>query len=139
MKYVYVIMFLLVSLNCANTFAADPASGNSLSPRANELLNKCNLESRNSLVNGDLALADKVCTEAIKVIEKSDANKEFLINPIMNLALSYSLAGQFDKATPLYNRARDIRKELYGPDSIQLKEIDESIKKQEEMKRQQKK
>ena len=139
MKYVYVIMFLLVSFSSAITFAADPASGNLLSPRANELLNKCNLESRNSLVSGDLALADKLCTEAIKVIEKSDSNKEFLINPIMNLAVSYSMAGQFDKAAPLYNRARDIRKELYGPDSIQVKEIDETIRKQEAIKQQRKK
>ncbi|MBI4683529.1 MAG: tetratricopeptide repeat protein [Nitrospirae bacterium] len=139
MNYIYVIIFLLVSLNCSNTFAADPASGSSLSPRANELLNKCNLESRNSLVSGDLALTDKVCMEAVKVIEKSDANKEFLINPIMNLAVSYSMAGQFDKAAPLYNRARDIRKELYGPDSIQVKEIDDTIRKQEEMKRQHRK
>ncbi len=136
MKYLYVIMLLLISLNCTNTFAVDSASGTSLSQGEEELSKKCSLEARNALVNGDMALVEKVCMQAINEIEKSHADKEYLINPIMNLALSYTLAGQFDKATPLYYSARHIREKLYGPDSKKLKEIDDMIERQEEMKRQ---
>jgi hypothetical protein len=138
MKYVYVFMFVLASLYCANAFAEDPASGKPLSQQEKEFSTKCNLEARNALVNGDMASVEKVCTQAIKEIEKSHADREYLINPIMNLAFSYTLAGRFDRATPLYNRARHIREKLYGADSRELKEIDDVIKKQEEMKRQHK-
>ena len=136
MKYVYVFMCVLVSLCCAHTFAADSASGESLSQEEMEFSATCNLEARNALVNGDMALVEKVCMQAIKEIEKSHADKEVLINPIMNLAFSYTLAGQFDKATPLYHRARHIREKLYGADSRELKEIEDMITQQEEMKRQ---
>jgi hypothetical protein len=138
MKYIHVFMFVLVSLHCANTFAADSSSGETLSQQEKEFSAKCNLEARNSLVNGDMALVEKVCTQAINEIEKSHAGKEVMVNPIMNLAFSYTLTGQFDKATLLYNRARIIREKLYGADSRQLKEIDDMIMKQEEMKRQHK-
>jgi len=136
MKYMYVFIFVLVSLHSANTFAADTASGESLSQQEKEFSTKCNLEARNALVHGDMALVEKVCTQAINEIEKSHAGREVLVDPIMNLAFSYTLTGQFEKATPLYNRARDIREKLYGADSRQLKEIDDMIKKQEEMKQQ---
>ncbi|MBI5665484.1 MAG: tetratricopeptide repeat protein [Nitrospirae bacterium] len=138
MKYIYVLLFVLVGLHCSNTFAADPASGESLSQQEKEYSNNCNLEARNALVHGDMALVEKVCTQAINELEKSHAGKEVLVNPIMNLAFSYTLTGRFEKASPLYNRARDIREKLYGADSRQLKEIDDMIKKQEEMKRQHK-
>ena len=138
MKYVYVFMLVLISLYCANVFAEDSASGGPLSQQEKEFSTKCNLEARNSLVNGDMALVEKVCTQAITEIEKSHADTESLINPIMNLAFSYTLSGQFDKATPLYKKARHIREKLYGADSRELKEIDEMIKRQEEMKRQHK-
>lgn len=133
MKYVYVALCLFLSLNSLNAFAEVPAGDNSLSEEARELSMKCNLEARNFLVSGDLALVAELCTQAVSVIEKSPADKEYMINPMMNLAFAYTLAGQFDKATPLYNRARDIREKLYGPDSKKLKEIDGMIKRQEEI------
>lgn len=139
MKYFYVFMFMLVSLHCANSFAEDSVPGDALSPQEKEFSTNCNLEARNALVHGDMALVEKVCTQAINEIEKSHAGTEFLVNPIMNLAFSYTLTGRFDKATPLYDRARNIREKLYGADSRQLKEIDDMIKQQEEMKRQHKK
>lgn len=138
MKYIYVFMFVLVSLHCANSFAAEPASGDALSPQEKEFSTNCNLEARNALVHGDMALVEKICLQAISEIEKSHAGKEVLVNPIMNLAFSYTLTGRFDKATPLYDRARNIREKLYGADSKQLKEIDDMIKRQEEMKQQHK-
>ncbi len=138
MKYIYVFMFVFVIFHCANTVAADSATGETLSQQEKEFSTTCNLEARNALVHGDMALVEKVCTQAITEIEKSHADKDLLVNPIMNLAFSYTLAGQFDKATPLYNRARNIREKLYGADSRQLKEIDDMIKQQEEMKRQHK-
>lgn len=134
MKYIYVFMFMLVSLHCANTFAVDSAPGEALSQKETEFSTNCNLEARNSLVNGDIALVEKVCTQAIGEIEKSHPGKEVLVNPIMNLAFAYTLAGRFDKATPFYKRARNIREKLYGADSMQLKEIDDMIRKQEELK-----
>jgi len=138
MKYVYVFMLMIGSLYCVNAFAEDSASGGALSQQEKEFLTTCNLEARNALVHGDLAIVEKVCIQAVKEIEKSHADKEPLVNPIMNLAFSYTLAGQFDKAAPLYNRARDIREKLYGSDSRELREIDDMIKKQEEIKRQHK-
>jgi vacuolar-type H+-ATPase subunit E/Vma4 len=138
MKYIYVFLFVLVGLYCAHTFAADSASDEALSKQEKEISNNCNLEARNALVHGDMALVEKVCTQAIKEIEKSHADKEVLVNPIMNLAFSYTLTGRFEKATPLYTRARNIREKLYGADSRELREIDDMIRKQEEMKRQHK-
>ncbi len=137
MKSFYFLMFLVFSLYYTNAFAAEPASDGSLSPKQKSMAMTCNLESRNSLINGDLVLAEKVCMQAVREIEKTHAGKEYLVNPIMNLAFAFTLAGQYDKATPLYSRARDIRVTLYGRDSIRLKEIDDRIKQQEEMKRQQ--
>lgn len=138
MKYLYVVMFLLLPLHFTNALAADPAAGETLSQQEKEFSTICNLEARNSLVNGDLALVEKVCSQAIEEIDKNHTDKEHLINPIMNLAFSYTLAGRFDKATPLYNRARDIREKLYGADSREFKEIDDMIRQQEEMKKQHK-
>lgn len=139
MKYIYVVVCLLLSLNSVNTFAEVPAADNVLSQEAMELAKRCNLEARNFLVSGNLALVEELCTQTVSVIEKSRADKEYMINPMMNLALSYTLAGQFDKATPLYNRARDIREKLYGSDSKKLKEIDDMIKRQEEIQKQHRK
>jgi len=136
MKYVYVVILFVVSLYCTNTFAGDAASSKKLSPETAELANQCNLEARNSLINGDLKLVEEICMQTVKEIEKSDKDREFMVNPIMNLAFAYTMAGEFDKATPLYNKARDIRIQLYGPESRKIKEIDKMIENQEAMKQQ---
>jgi hypothetical protein len=129
------ITFLFICLNGTSTFAVDSTPTGSLSTHEEALSQKCNREARNALINGDIELVETVCTQAMEEIDKSHENKEYLINPMLNLAFSYTLAGQFDKATPLYNKARDIRKELYGPDSQKVKEIDRLIEEQEKIKR----
>lgn len=136
MKYIYVVACLLLILISVNASAGDATADNPLSQEARELSKSCNLEARNFLVSGNLASVEELCTRAVSVIEKSRADREYMINPMMNLALSYTLAGQFDKATQLYNRARDIREKLYGADSKRLKEIDDMIKRQEEIQKQ---
>ena len=130
MIILYVLILLFICPGYGSASSLDAASDN-LSPRAEELSNKCNLEARNALVNGDLELVEKLCTQAINELDKLNANKEYLINPMLNLAFSYTLAGHFDKAEPLYARARSINKQLYRPDSRKYKEIDEFITLQE--------
>lgn len=139
MKYLYVIVFLSACLICQHASAADSASGQPLSPQAQKLEKQCNLEARNSLIHGDTALVEEACMQAVKEIEKSRSDKKYLINPILNLAYSYTLAGQFDKAEPLYSRARHIGEQVYEADSKHLKEIDRLIGVKEEMKRQHRK
>lgn len=136
MKFLYAIMFLFISLNCTNALAADPSKTVPLSQEEKKLSIDCNLAARNALINGDLEYVEKVCMQAIDKIGKSHPGQEQLVHPIMNLAFSFTLSGQFDRATPLYNRARTIREKLYGPDSMKLKEIDNLIKMQEGMKKQ---
>ena len=126
----------MVSLYCTSVSAADPAPDKSLTPQTEALLQECNREAKNALINGAIGLVEKLCMQAISDIEKAEVDKEYLINPMMNLAFSYTLAGLFDKATPLYEKARNIRVELYGPDSKKLTEIDYMIKNQKAMKHQ---
>jgi len=132
-KYLYLIIFLVVIIYSTNALAADSALSKTLSPETEELSKQCNLEARNSLIHEDLKLVEDVCMKAVSEIEKSDKHKEFMVNPIMNLAFAYTMAGQFDKATPLYKKARDIRIQLYGADSKKIKEIDKMIENQKIM------
>ncbi len=136
MKYLSLIIVVVVSLYSANLMAADSPKVTKLSPETEALSQTCSREAKNALINGDLALVEKICMQAINDIEKSEVNKEFMVNPIMNLAFSYTLSGLYDKATPLYKQARDIRVELYGPDSKKLKSIDKLIENQEAIKQQ---
>ncbi len=136
MKYLSLIIVVVVSLYSVNSMAADSPKVTKLSPETEALSQTCSREAKNALINGDLALVEKVCMQAINDIEKSKVDKEYMVNPIMNLAFSYTLAGMYDKATTLYKQARDIRVELYGPDSKKLKSIDKLIENQEAMKQQ---
>ncbi len=133
MKYIYVIVFFCVSLHSAITGASDSEPVNPLSAQEKSLKKTCNLEARNSLINGDIALVEKVCTRAIEELDKAHAYKEHLIDPILNMAFAYTLAGQFEKATPLYKRARGIREKIFGPGSREVKQVDALIKEQETM------
>lgn len=130
------VLFLFLVLGLSTVYAADPAADSSLSQREEELSTQCNLAARNALASGDLTIVEKACTQAIKEIDKAHPGQEHLINPMLNLAFSYTLAGQFDKATPLYSRARKIRVKLYGPDNIKVKEVDKLISTQKEMQKQ---
>ncbi len=136
MKYFNVIIVVIVSLYCVNANASDSVKAKTLNPESEALSQECNRESKNALIHEDLGLVEKVCMQAVSAIEKSGVDKEYVINPLMNLAFSYTMAGLYDKATPLYERARNMRVELYGPDSMKLKEIDRLIENQEMMKQQ---
>lgn len=135
MKYLYLIIVFVVSLYSADSLAAGTPS-RTLSPEMEKLSKQCNIEARNSLISEDLKLVEDICMQTVTEIEKSDKDREFLINPIMNLAFAYTMAGQFDKATPLYKKARDIRIQLYGADSKKIKEIDKMIENQKTMQKQ---
>jgi len=130
------VLFLFLVLGLSTVYAADTAEAGPLSQREAELSDQCNLAARNSLASGDLTMVEKTCTQAINEIDKAHPGQEYLINPILNLAFSYTLAGQFDKATPLYSRARKIRVKLYGPDNIKVKEVEKLIRNQEEIQKQ---
>jgi len=132
-KFIYVIILLFVSANFSNAVAVDSASVNELSAEAKSLSQECNLEARNSLISGDIRLVEKMCMGAIKEIEKSSSDKELIINPLLNLAYAYTLAGYFDKATPLYEQARGIGVKSYKPNSLKLKAIDDVIKSHEDI------
>lgn len=136
MKYLYLIICITVTLYCTSASAAGPSSSKKLPPEAEQLSKQCNLEAKNSLISEDIKLVEDLCMQAVEAIEKSGKDREFLINPIMNLAFAYTMAGQYEKADPLYKKARDIRIELYGTDSSKIKEIDKMIENQETMKRQ---
>ncbi len=146
MKLLYAI--LIISISIISTFTSASAFSTSSSPAAETqpdnqfskeeltLLEKCNLEARNSLVSNDIALVQKVCTQAMNTISKSHKDQKYIINPIMNLAFTYSLAGQFDKATPLYDRALSIGEKSFPADSSKLKKIRDVIKANKNMKKQ---
>ncbi len=130
MKYLYVIIFIALNLVCSVAAAGE------LSAEAKALSNKCNLEARNALINGDLELVENVCTQAMKTIGSTGKNRKYQINPMLNLAYSYSLSGQFEKAAPLYDRARLIGAEFYEPGNRILRDIDQLIEVHEKMKKQ---
>jgi len=137
MKYLYCAVLLLACLMLVNAYAGDSSpTEKSLPDEIIKLLKQCNLEARNSLVHGDVKLVEKVCMPLINQLQTSEENNKYLIDPIMNLAFSYTLAGQFEKAAPLYEKAKIIGTQLYEPDSRILKNINEVIRVQEDMQKQ---
>lgn len=138
MKTFYALLIILAVMTGSNSMAAENTSENTMTPHEAELFQNCNLEARNALINGNVQLVEDLCTQTINEIEKNHKSRELTINPIMNLAFLYTLSGNFDKATPLYNKARKLSEEAYGPDSAQVKAIDERIRAQEDGKRQSK-
>ena len=136
MRILYVMILLSAIFGSINTFAAEAASKEpSISQKGKELSNQCNMEAKNALVHGDLELVDRLCMEAVKEIEESKSGKEYMINPLMNLAFSYSMAGLSEKADPVYRRARDLGEALYGSGSPELNKIEKMVAAHEEMKR----
>ena len=133
MKFIYAVSLMLVCTFYSNAVAVDSASVKALSEEAISLNEKCNLEARNALIHNNIKLVEQLCMDAVKEIEKSSSDKELTINPLLNLAYTYTLAGDFDKATPLYKRARDIGEKIYTPKSKKLKRIDEVIKSHEDI------
>ena len=137
MKLLYIVIVLVICLGYGTAGAADEKKAASTELMAKQLSDQCNMGARNSLASGDIEVAEEACMKAIEEIDKSYEDKRLLINPLMNLAFSYTLAGQFDKATPYYDRARSITIQLDGPDSKMASKIDQLINAQEEMKRHQ--
>ena len=137
MKTFYALIIILAVMTGSNLMAAESTTENTMTPRETELFKQCNLDARNALINGDVRLVEKTCMQTVNEIEKNHKSKELTINPLMNLAFLYTLSGKFDKATPLYNKARKISAEVFGPDSKQVAAIDERIKTQEEAQKKQ--
>jgi ATP/maltotriose-dependent transcriptional regulator MalT len=134
MKLLSIIVCLVVTLISAQAFGADAASKGALSEKGKNLSEQCNLEARNSLVSDDLVLVEKVCTQAVEEMEKSGADKKYQINPLMNMGVALTFSGQYEKALTYYKRAQVIGEKVYGPGSSDLKQIEETIKKHEDMK-----
>ena len=133
MKFLYMIALLAVTLTCTPALASDaPSEGPS--PEQQKLLKDCNLTARNSLINGDVKAVEDACTKAIREMKKSYPDKEYMINPMLNLAFTYSMGGYYDRAKPLLKRAKEIGQKLYKPGSKELKAIEDFIKDQEDRK-----
>lgn len=126
MKSLLIIMFLTAALICSNAFAEDDPI-NKPSPKEEKLLMDCNLAARNSLINGDIPRVEKTCTEAIKEMERVHPDKGHMINPMMNLAFTYSLTGDYAKAEPLLAKAKKIGEKFYKPGSTEMKSINRFI------------
>ena len=135
MKTFYALLIILAVTTGSHSMAAENTSENTMTPHEAELFQNCNLEARNALINGNVRLVEELCMQTVNEIEKNHKSRELTINPIMNLAFLYTLSGNFDKATPLYNKARKLSEEAYGPDSAQVKAIDERLRAQEDDKR----
>ena len=129
MKYLYMIMILAATLICTPAFASDKAP-EAPSPEQQEMLKECNLAARNSLINGDVKLVESTCTKAMKEMATSFPDKEYVINPMLNLAFTYSMGGYFDRAKPLLEKAREIGQKIYKPGSKELRAIEDFIKDQ---------
>ena len=129
MKYFYMIAILAATLICTPAFAAD-AAPEGPSPEQQEMLKECNLAARNSLINGDVKLVEETCTKAMKEMAKAYPDKAYVINPMLNLAFTYSMGGYFERAKPLLEKAREIGQKVYKPGSKELKAIEKFIKDQ---------
>ena len=131
MKYIFTIAILAVSLICTNAFAQHgspkPPKEMPLTTQEQKLFMDCNLVARNSLINGDIAKVERTCMMAVKEMEKSHPDKDYLIHPVLNLAFTYSLMGDYDKAEPLLARAKSLGEKFYKPGSKEMKSIDDFI------------
>jgi len=134
-KIFNIVIILFVITAGALAFADSSETRAELSSREKAMDMACNREARNALAANDTTVVEKICTDAISVIGKNHPDTEALVNPLMNLAFSYTLASKFSKASPLYERARAIRAKQFGPDSSQVKEIDNMITSQDELAR----
>lgn len=138
MKSIYVVILLFLSSSFSVAFGVDSAAVNELSDKAKSLSLQCNLEARNALISGDIQLVEQLCLDAVKEIEKSSSDKELTINSMLNLAYTYTLAGLFDKAAPLYEKAKGIGENVYKPGSMEMKKINDVISSHEDIVRMQK-
>ena len=136
MKTFFALIILFTAMTGSTLMAAEKTTENTMTPHETELFKKCNMESRNALIHGNVKLVEEICMQTISEIEKNHKSSELTINPLMNLAFLYTLSGNFDKATPLYDKARKISVEAYGADSAQVEAIDSRIRAQEDGKKQ---
>ena len=87
----------------------------------------CNLAARNSLISGDIKRVEDLCSKAAKVMEDSYPGKGYMINPMLNLAFTYSLTGAYDKADTLLAQAKSIAEKLFEQGSSEMKKINDLI------------
>ncbi len=131
MKYIYTITLLAATLICTNAFAQPtttaPTKDMAITAQGQKLLMDCNLASRNSLINGDIAKVENTCTIAMKEMEKSYPEKDYMIHPMLNLAFTYSLIGDYDKAEPYLAKAKVIGEKFHKPGSGEMKKINDFI------------
>ncbi len=131
MKFSYMIMLLAATLICTNVFAQPastaPPKEMAITAQGQELLMDCNLAARNSLISGDIAKVESTCKIAIKEMEKSHPDKDYMIHPMLNLAFTYSLIGAYDKAEPYLAKAKEIGEKFHKPGSSEMKKINDFI------------
>ena len=130
MKFFYMIA-LSATLICTNAFAqhgsTPPPKEMPLTTQEQSLIMDCNLAARNSLINGDIAKVEKTCMLATEEMEKSHPDKDYLIHPMLNLAFTYSLTGDYDKAEPLLTRAKKLGEKFYESGGSEMKSINDFI------------
>ncbi|MBL7032356.1 MAG: hypothetical protein ISR97_04145 [Nitrospira sp.] len=131
MKYIYMIMLLAATLIYTNALAqpssAKPPKEMPVVAQQQELLMDCNLAARNSLISGDIKKVEETCTKAVNEMTKSFPNKGYMINPMLNLAFTYSLTGDFDKADPLLAKAKLLGEKFYESGGSEMKSINDFI------------
>ncbi|GBE40299.1 MAG TPA: hypothetical protein ENH45_02730 [Nitrospirae bacterium] len=134
MKYMYMIVLLAATLICSNAFAVDAPAEKPATAHEQELLMDCNLAARNSLINGNIAKVEKTCMLAAEKLEKSHPDKGYMINPMLNLAFTYSLRGDYAKAEPIIARAKELGEKFYKPGSSEIKSLNNFIEDNEKRK-----
>lgn len=132
MKYIYIA--LLAAALIYTPASAEDAMPEGPTPEQQQMMLDCNLASRNSLINGDIKRVEDTCTKAMNEMEKAYPDKAYLINPMLNLAFVYSLAGDYERAEPLLNKAKELGEKYYKPGSLEMKKIETFIKDQEDRK-----
>ena len=122
----YMTAILAAILIYTPSFAQDASPKDTL-PAQNKILKDCNLAARNSLISGDIKRVENMCTKAMKVMEESYPDRGYMINPMLNLAFTYSLIGEYAKADPLLAKAKSLGEKFYKPGSKELKSINDFI------------
>ena len=138
MRYLYIVTLLAATLICKNVLAqpslVKPPKEMPVVAQQQELLMDCNLAARNSLISGDIKKVEETCTKAVNEMTKSFPNRGYMINPMLNLAFTYSLTGDYAKAEPILARAKELGEKYYKPGSSEMKSINDFIEDNEKRK-----
>ncbi len=126
MKYLYMIIFLAVSLISTGVFASEAVKVTPTQEQT-DMMMACNLAARNSLINMDIQKVEDTCTKSMNEMERSYPDKGYMINPMLNLAFIYSLTGEYAKADPLLAKAKSLGQKYYKDGSSEMKSINDLI------------